>query len=113
MSSRAGALAPTGCRRRPSRLDPVAAHAQRQVVAGVGAERDGGRRRRTYDRRMSLLPPTCHCCLTPAPHDRPPEHTGWYVLTSRDGELLGLACVGCVADEELLVVELEGALVPA
>jgi hypothetical protein len=43
----------------------------------------------------------------------PPEHAGWYVLTSRDGELLGLACAGCVADEELLVVELEGALASA
>jgi hypothetical protein len=62
---------------------------------------------------MPLLLPSCHCCLAPALHDRPPEHTGWYVLTSRAGELLGLACAGCVADEELLMVELEGTLVSA
>jgi hypothetical protein len=78
--------------------------AERARAAAAGAPTIG---------RMPLVPPSCHCCLAPARDDRPPEHTGWYVLTSRDGELLGLACAGCVADEELLVVELEGALASA
>ncbi len=38
------------------------------------------------------------------------ELDDWLVLLSRDGEYLGVACVGCVADEELLVLELESSL---
>ena len=38
------------------------------------------------------------------------SYADWFVLLSHDGQYLGVACVGCVADEELLVLELEGAL---
>jgi hypothetical protein len=53
---------------------------------------------------------SCVCCQSLAPSPASPEHADWYVLIGRDGAYLGVACVGCVADEELLVAELEAEL---
>lgn len=50
------------------------------------------------------------CCASIAPSWSSAEYGDWIALLSRDGEYLGVACVGCVADEELLVLELESAL---
>jgi hypothetical protein len=55
---------------------------------------------------MSLLE-SCECCGSIAPSAAAAEYGEWFVLLSRSGEYLGVACVGCVADEELLVLELE------
>jgi hypothetical protein len=55
---------------------------------------------------------SCLCCASIAPSSAS-EHRDWFVLLSRGGEYLGLACVGCVADEELLVLELEASLAAA
>jgi hypothetical protein len=55
----------------------------------------------------------CLCCLAPAPRDSSGQRADWRELLDRRGERLALACSGCVADEELLVVELEAALEPA
>jgi hypothetical protein len=55
---------------------------------------------------------SCVCCASIAPSSAD-EIGDWFVLLSRDGEYLGVACVGCVADEELLVLELESSLVAA
>ena len=53
---------------------------------------------------------SCACCASLAPSARSTSYADWFLLLSRDGEYLGVACVGCVADEELLVLELEGSL---
>jgi hypothetical protein len=53
---------------------------------------------------------SCVCCASIAPSWSSAEYGDWIALLSRDGEYLGVACVGCVADEELLVLELESAL---
>jgi hypothetical protein len=55
---------------------------------------------------------SCLCCASIAPSPAS-ERRDWFVLLSRGGEYLGLACVGCVADEELLVLELEASLAAA
>jgi hypothetical protein len=55
----------------------------------------------------------CLRCLAPAPPRSSGEHADWRELLDRRGERLALVCSGCVADEELLVVELEAALEPA
>jgi hypothetical protein len=47
----------------------------------------------------------CECCLAEAPA----ASADWYVLTTREGEHLGVVCAGCVADEELMLLELEAA----
>lgn len=51
----------------------------------------------------------CECCLSEAPSWSSAEYGEWVVLLARDGEYLGVVCAGCVADEELLVGELEQA----
>jgi hypothetical protein len=53
---------------------------------------------------------SCVCCASVAPSPPSAEFGDWTVLLSRGGEYLGVACVGCVADEELLVLELESSL---
>jgi hypothetical protein len=58
---------------------------------------------------MSMVE-SCTCCASIAPSPKSASYPDWFVLLSRDGEYLGVACVGCVADEELLVLELEGSL---
>jgi hypothetical protein len=51
----------------------------------------------------------CECCLSEAPSWSSAEYGEWVVLLARDGEYLGVICAGCVADEELLLGELEQA----
>ena len=58
---------------------------------------------------MSMVE-SCTCCASIAPRPMSASYADWFVLLSHDGQYLGVACVGCVADEELLVLELEGAL---
>jgi hypothetical protein len=55
----------------------------------------------------------CERCLSIAPSPDSPDYEEWFVLLSRSGEYLGIACVGCVADVELLVLELEAELLAA
>jgi hypothetical protein len=52
---------------------------------------------------------SCVCCASIAPLPDAAERADWIVLLARGGELLGVACIGCLADEELLVLELEAA----
>jgi hypothetical protein len=61
---------------------------------------------------MSLIE-SCICCASLAPLPGAAERAEWIVLLSRDGEQLGIACIGCLADEELLVLELEDSLAAA
>jgi hypothetical protein len=53
---------------------------------------------------------SCVCCASIAPSASSAERDDWLVLLSLGGEYLGIACIGCVADEELLVLELESSL---
>lgn len=62
--------------------------------------------------RMSLIE-SCVCCASIAPLPDAADRSEWIVLISRDGEQLGVACVGCLAEEELLVLELEDSLAAA
>jgi hypothetical protein len=48
----------------------------------------------------------CYRCQSDAPADAW-SSDDWLVLLTRDGDLLGIACVGCVADQELVLAELE------
>ncbi len=70
------------------------------------------RRPRAYDRRVPFEE-TCSCCLALAPSWSSEEYADWCVLITEDGECVGVACSGCVADEELLVFELEADLLAA
>lgn len=56
---------------------------------------------------------SCACCASIAPSPASVGYADWFVLLSRDGDYLGVACVGCVADEELLVLGLEGSQLAA
>ncbi|HTA35852.1 MAG TPA: hypothetical protein VK761_03965 [Solirubrobacteraceae bacterium] len=58
---------------------------------------------------MSMIE-SCTCCASLAPSPKSADYADWFVLLSRGGEYLGVACVGCVADEELLVLGLESSL---
>jgi len=54
----------------------------------------------------------CSDCLSLAPGGDPLESEDWRVLVTREGEYLGAVCVGavcagCIADEELALIELE------
>jgi hypothetical protein len=55
----------------------------------------------------------CERCLSQAPAWTAEEYAEWIVLLTPAGEHLGVVCAGCVADEELLVRELEDALAAA
>lgn len=48
----------------------------------------------------------CHRCLHPAPEWSSPEYREWHLVLTADGLYLGVVCVGCLADEELALVEL-------
>jgi hypothetical protein len=73
---------------------------------GASAERRSSAARAPTIERMSFLE-SCVCCASVAPSWSSAEYGDWVVLLSRRGEYLGVACVGCVADEELLVLVLE------
>ena len=49
----------------------------------------------------------CYRCLSDAPGARAWESPDWLVLVTRKGEYVGIVCSGCVADEDLALVELE------
>jgi hypothetical protein len=55
----------------------------------------------------------CHCCQAIAPAWSSPEYRDWQIVSGADGELLGVVCVGCLIDDELIVFELESLLQPA
>jgi hypothetical protein len=46
----------------------------------------------------------CLRCLSDAPHDAW-DSAEWLVLLTREGEFLGIVCAGCIADEDLALVE--------
>jgi hypothetical protein len=48
----------------------------------------------------------CFRCLSDAPGDAW-DSADWLVLLTRDGEYLGIVCAGCIADDELALVQLE------
>lgn len=50
---------------------------------------------------------SCECCLAEAPSWTSDEYAEWVLLLARDGEYLGVVCAGCLAEEELLLLELE------
>jgi hypothetical protein len=52
----------------------------------------------------------CERCLSEAPGSSSPE---WLVLSTAAGEYLGIVCAGCIAEPELLALELEDALLAA
>jgi hypothetical protein len=49
----------------------------------------------------------CFRCLSVAPDGDPLESEDWLVLVAREGEYLGVVCSGCIADEDLALLELE------
>jgi hypothetical protein len=49
----------------------------------------------------------CFRCLSETPGADAWQSADWIVLATPDGEHLGLVCVGCVADDELTLIELE------
>jgi hypothetical protein len=55
----------------------------------------------------------CERCLSAAPSWAEAEYGEWVVLSTRHGDCLGVVCAGCVADEELLALELEDELAAA
>jgi hypothetical protein len=51
---------------------------------------------------------SCHCCLALAPSWYSAEYEReWLVLSTPAGEYLGVVCSGCVADEELVSIDIE------
>jgi hypothetical protein len=52
----------------------------------------------------------CERCLSQAPGEFSPEYAEWLVLSTPDGEYLGIVCAGCIAEPELLARELEDTL---
>ncbi|HST32669.1 MAG TPA: hypothetical protein VLJ80_04010 [Solirubrobacteraceae bacterium] len=55
----------------------------------------------------------CERCLSEAPAESSPEYAEWLVLSTPCGEYLGIVCAGCIAEPELLALELEDALLAA
>jgi hypothetical protein len=49
----------------------------------------------------------CFRCLSQTSGADGWQSPDWIVLATVDGEYLGLVCVGCVADDELALIELE------
>jgi hypothetical protein len=49
----------------------------------------------------------CYRCLSDAPGADAWESADWLVLLTREGEYIGIVCSGCIADEDLAIVELE------
>jgi hypothetical protein len=48
----------------------------------------------------------CFRCLSDAPEDAWVA-SDWLVLLTREGEYLGIVCAGCIADDELALLELQ------
>jgi hypothetical protein len=55
----------------------------------------------------------CERCLSEATGPSSPEYAEWLVLSTPGGEYLGIVCAGCIAEPELLALELEDALLAA
>jgi hypothetical protein len=55
----------------------------------------------------------CERCLSEAPGEGSPEYAEWLVLSTPADEYLGIVCAGCIAEPELLALELEDALLAA
>jgi hypothetical protein len=51
--------------------------------------------------------------MSEAPGESSAEYAEWLVLSTSDGEYLGIVCAGCIAEPELLALELEDALLAA
>ncbi len=49
----------------------------------------------------------CYRCLSDAPGEHAWESADWLVLLTRDGAYMGIVCSGCIADEDLALVDLE------
>lgn len=75
-------------------------------IRRVAAERD-----RTIGRVNAIE--WCERCLSEAPGEASPEYAEWLVLSTPGGEYLGIVCAGCIAEPELLALELEDALLAA
>jgi hypothetical protein len=78
---------------------------ERTRPAGA-AERD-----RTIGRMNAIE--WCERCLSEAPGESSPDYAEWLVLSTPGGEYLGIVCAGCIAEPELLALELEDALLAA
>ena len=49
----------------------------------------------------------CFRCLSDAPGTMRWDSADWLVLLTREGEYLGIVCVGCIADEDLALIDAE------
>jgi hypothetical protein len=49
----------------------------------------------------------CFDCLSVAAGGDPLGSDDWLALVTREGEYLGLACSGCIADDDLALMGLE------
>lgn len=77
-----------------------------RIRPAVAAERD-----RTIGRVNTIE--WCERCLSEAPGESSAEYAEWLVLSTPDGEYLAIVCAGCIAEPELLAIELEDALLAA
>jgi hypothetical protein len=48
----------------------------------------------------------CHRCQCVAPSWESPTYAEWHEVISPQGEYLGVLCVGCLAGEDLALLEL-------
>jgi hypothetical protein len=55
----------------------------------------------------------CFRCLSQAPTGDASDAADWLLLVTREGQYLGIVCAGCIADEDLALVELEELYEPA
>lgn len=55
----------------------------------------------------------CERCLSQAPGWSSPEYAEWLVLSTPGGAYLAVVCAGCIAEPELLALELEDELLGA
>ncbi len=49
----------------------------------------------------------CYRCLCLAPSWESAAYAEWHEVISLEGEYLGVLCIGCLADEDLALLELE------
>jgi hypothetical protein len=56
---------------------------------------------------------TCHYCQAFAPAWSSPEYSEWHIVSTAEGEVLGVVCAGCLPAAELILIELESGLQPA
>jgi hypothetical protein len=52
----------------------------------------------------------CHHCQALAPAWSSTEYVEWHVVSTARGECLGVVCSACLADDELVLLELESSL---